>query len=88
MGDETGGGGGGPESSAARAAAGIRTAAILSGIGFLLAGSVVIGALGGAWLDRHFHTEPWFTAFGALLGSAAGFVQMFRLVKLAGAKKP
>lgn len=74
-------------SSAARAAAGWRTAAILSGIGFLLAGSVAIGALGGMWLDRHFHSEPWLTAFGAILGSVAGFIQMFRLVKLAGAGK-
>jgi len=73
--------------SAARAAAGWRTAAILSGIGFLLAGSVVVGTVGGMWLDRHFHSEPWLTAFGAILGSAAGFIQMFRLVKLAGAGK-
>jgi len=73
--------------SVARAASGLRAAAILSGIGFLLAGSVVVGTLGGMWLDRRLHTEPWFTALGALLGSAAGFVQMFRLVKMAGSGK-
>jgi F0F1-type ATP synthase assembly protein I len=39
------------------------------------------------WLDRHLHSEPWLTALGAILGSAAGFVQMFRLVKLAGTGK-
>jgi ATP synthase protein I len=74
-------------SSAGRAAAGLRTAAVLSGIGFLMAGSVVVGTVGGMWLDRHLHSEPWLTALGAILGSAAGFVQMFRLVKLAGTGK-
>jgi len=74
-------------SSAARAAAGWRAVAILSGIGFLLAGSVALGTLGGMWLDRQLHTEPWLTALGALVGAAAGFVQMFRLVKMAGTGK-
>lgn len=73
--------------SAERAAAGLRAAAILSGIGFLLAGSVAIGTFGGIWLDRQWHTEPWFTALGAILGSVAGFMQMFRLVKMAGTGK-
>ena len=73
--------------SAERAAAGLRTAAILSGIGFLLAGSVAIGTVGGMWLDRTWHTEPWLTAAGAILGSVAGFMQMFRLVKMAGSGK-
>lgn len=68
--------------SARQAAAALRSAAILSGIGFLLAGSVTIGTLGGMWLDRWLGTEPWLTALGALLGTAAGFIQMFRLVKL------
>lgn len=68
--------------SAARTAAALRAAAILSGVGFLLAGSVTIGTLGGMWLDRRLGTEPWLTALGALLGTAAGFIQIFRLVKL------
>lgn len=73
--------------SAERAASAWRDLAVLSSIGFLLAGAVAIGTLGGMWLDRHFHTGPWFTACGAILGSIAGFVQLFRLVKTLGTGK-
>ena len=74
----------GRKKSAARAASALRAAAILSGIGFLMAGSVAIGTLGGSWLDRRLGTDPWLTILGALLGTAAGFVEMFRLVRMTG----
>ena len=37
----------------------------------------LIGALGGAALDKHFHTG-WIAVVGILLGAAAGFIQIFR----------
>ena len=35
-----------------------------------------VGLLLGSWLDRHFH-QHWIAVAGMLLGSAAGFVQIF-----------
>jgi ATP synthase protein I len=37
----------------------------------------LIGALGGAALDKHFHTG-WIAVVGILLGAAAGFTQIYR----------
>jgi ATP synthase protein I len=36
----------------------------------------LIGWLGGAWLDKHFHQE-WMAIAGIVLGAVAGFVQIF-----------
>jgi len=38
----------------------------------------LIGALGGAALDKHFHTG-WIAVVGILLGAAAGFTQIFKV---------
>jgi len=37
----------------------------------------LVGWLGGAWLDRHFHQE-WIAITGIILGAVAGFIQIFR----------
>lgn len=79
--------GDGRERSAERIAGALRAAAIVSGIGFTMAVSVALGALGGAWLDRRWGTEPWLTVIGFLLGSIGGFLEMLRLVALAGKGK-
>ncbi len=42
-----------------------------------LPGGVLIGALGGRALDKHFHTE-WIAVVGILLGAAAGMTQIFK----------
>ncbi len=49
-----------------------------STLGLRLGLSVVIGAVGGYWLDGRFDTEPWLTGAGVVLGAAAGFVQLAR----------
>ncbi len=36
----------------------------------------LIGALLGAWLDRHFH-QNWIAVVGIILGAVAGFIQIF-----------
>jgi ATP synthase protein I len=41
--------------------------------------SIVVGFLLGHWLDGVFHTVPWLTIAGVLLGIIAGFVGLFRL---------
>ena len=65
----------------------LRAAAIVSGIGFAMATSVALGAFGGVWLDKRWGTEPWFTVIGFLLGAVGGFLEMLRVVALAGKGK-
>ena len=58
-----------------------RELAQLSAVGLMLVLSTAIGTGAGMWLDRHFHTSPALTAVGFLLGTAAGFVELFRAAK-------
>ena len=51
-----------------------------SGIILLLPSCLILGYLGGSWLDEHWETEPVFTLAGFLLGSAAGLLQVFRML--------
>jgi hypothetical protein len=53
-------------------------------IAFILPAAVLVGWLAGAGLDRWLHTS-WIYVVGILLGVAAGFVQIFRMVGAAGA---
>ena len=48
--------------------------------GWYFAASLGIG-IGGGWaLDNWLNTEPWFLLGGLLLGSAAGFFGMFKML--------
>ncbi|MFQ6132270.1 MAG: AtpZ/AtpI family protein [Armatimonadota bacterium] len=58
---------------------GLRGVAILSTIGIALAACVSIGALIGWYLDRWLGTEPWLMVLFFLLGTAAGFIEVFRI---------
>jgi ATP synthase protein I len=46
-------------------------------LALVLPAACLIGALGGAALDKHFHTG-WMAVTGILLGAAAGFVQIYK----------
>jgi ATP synthase protein I len=50
-------------------------------IGTPMAVLVSSGAFAGHWLDSKWGTEPWLTLSGVVLGSVAGFVNMFRVLK-------
>jgi ATP synthase protein I len=52
-------------------------------VGIFFGVAVCLGLLGGHWLDRRIHTEPWFTLVGVVLGVAAGFRELYRLSKKA-----
>jgi ATP synthase protein I len=52
-----------------------------SSIGIELGLSVMIGLIGGQWLDRRFGTEPWLLLLGLLVGMAAGFTSVYRALK-------
>jgi ATP synthase protein I len=50
-------------------------------IGIELVAATVIGAGLGYFGDRYFKTSPWLMIIGVLLGSAAGFLNVFRFVQ-------
>ena len=58
----------------------LRGAALFSTIGFTLVIASAIGTFAGYWVDERWHTSPWGIAIGFLFGTAAGFIEMFRLV--------
>jgi ATP synthase protein I len=51
-------------------------------VALVLPAACLIGALGGAALDKHFHTG-WMAVTGILLGATAGFVQLFKMASRA-----
>jgi F0F1-type ATP synthase assembly protein I len=57
---------------------------MLSTAGLTLALSVGVGIVIGILLDKHFKTH-WWTIVFAILGTVAGFQQLFRIVARANA---
>lgn len=49
-------------------------------VGMVIVVSVILGYLLGSYLDRTLGTSPWLVVMGVLLGTAAGFFQLFRVV--------
>jgi F0F1-type ATP synthase assembly protein I len=54
----------------------LRRAGPYMGLGVTMAASVVVGILGGRWLDNRLGTTPWLTVAGLLLGVGAGFYNL------------
>ena len=52
----------------------------LTGLGWYIATCVVLGILGGFGLDKLLGTVPAFTVLGILLGSAAAFWGVYKMV--------
>ena len=52
----------------------------LLAVGSVLVACIVIGVLLGRYLDGKLGTSPWLMAAGLTLGTAAGFVGLFRTV--------
>jgi len=50
----------------------LRTLAPYMHLGWTLVGSVVLGLLGGRWVDTWLNTTPWCFILGAVLGIAVG----------------
>jgi ATP synthase protein I len=57
------------------------------GVGVEMLASVLVGALGGYGLDYLLNTRPWLMIVGFILGSAAGFRSLFRLINQDQEKK-
>jgi ATP synthase protein I len=61
----------------------LKTFARVSAIGIELSLSVVIGLLGGRFLDEKLSTDPYLTIVGLLLGVTAGFKSLYQTAKKA-----
>ena len=57
-----------------------RRIARYSSIIFVLPSCLMIGFFGGRWLDEQWGTEPVFALVLLLLGGAAGFYRVFRIL--------
>ena len=55
----------------------------LSTVGLEIGLSIVLGYLGGQWLDGKLGTEPWLKWIGFGLGLAAGARSLYRVVRRA-----
>ncbi len=61
----------------------------LTGLGWYVATCVVVGIVGGVFLDKQIGTIPLFTVVGTVLGSVAAFWGMYKMILpvLYGAKR-
>lgn len=59
----------------------LKAFARVGAVGIELALSVVVGLLGGIWLDKHFSTKPLLTLAGLILGVIAGFRSLYQTVR-------
>ena len=53
----------------------------LLGLGWYVAMCIVIGAVGGIWLDRVSGLTPLFTLLGVLIGTVAAFYGLYKMVR-------
>lgn len=58
-----------------------RNMGLASTAGLVLVISIVIGYAFGHWLDKIFGTDPWLMLVFTLMGIAAGFIELFKLVR-------
>lgn len=54
----------------------------IGSFGFMMVASVVIGLVGGHYLDKLLGLENCFVIVGAIIGIIAGFVEFVRLMKV------
>ena len=52
-------------------------------VGIFFGVAVCLGLFAGRWADHRWHTEPWLTLVGVLIGVASGFRELYRLSKKA-----
>lgn len=52
----------------------------LLGMGWYIAACLVLGILGGLWLDQWLHRAPVFMLLGLFVGLGAAFAGMYRML--------
>ena len=60
----------------------VRAAALALEFGFIVGGFVVVGLMGGRWLDERLQTEPLFLLLGLLLALGSSFYVFYLIVRL------
>ena len=53
----------------------------LLGLGWYVAICIVVGVVGGSWLDRWSGLTPLFTLLGVLTGTVAAFYGLYKMVR-------
>jgi ATP synthase protein I len=53
----------------------------LLGVGFFVAGSIILGVVGGRWLDGRLNSEPVFLIVGLLLGIVVAFYGVYTMLR-------
>ncbi len=53
----------------------------VAGIGFFIAGSIILGLLGGLWLDSKLNSEPFFLIAGLILGIVVAFFGVYNMIR-------
>jgi F0F1-type ATP synthase assembly protein I len=54
---------------------------VAGSFGIEIAAYVAIGFMGGPWLDHRFHTTPWFTWLGYVVGIGAPVNAFVRIIR-------
>lgn len=60
----------------------VRAAGRIGAVGMEFAGAVIFCLLVGHWADGKLGTAPWLSAAGILIGSFAGFMAVYRALKV------
>ena len=50
------------------------------GVGWYIAIAIVLGVLGGLWLDGKFNTKPLFTIIGLIIGILAAVYGVYQII--------
>lgn len=53
----------------------------LIGVGFFIAGSILLGVVAGLWLDDRFNTSPVLVIIGLLAGITVAFYGVYRMLQ-------
>lgn len=51
------------------------------GVGFVVAGSIILGVVGGHWLDSKLNSEPLWLIVGLLLGIVVAFYSVYAMLR-------
>jgi len=79
--EEKDAGAGGKKNKKRQAFEFVRIYALASTIGFQIAVPIVVGILGGRFLDRKFGTEPWLLIICLFLGLAASIAGLVKIIQ-------